>query len=199
MLLLYFFFPFSVIKFCKLTHICSQWLWIFLLQVDIFMDAAFGAVLVAIRFLDIKLSAQYPVSCMKSNLTAEQILTISASNVRLLYSFFNHCANKKCFWSAYSGIRFQSQNSIFPFVFSEWYVRGLLYVVSVGWKGKRWDKFIIFSNQKYPWVDVCVDIILSQLHCLQARASRQWDKQGDLHCQKSWFSWQNHGLDCSNY
>uniref|UniRef100_A0A7N2N439 Myb/SANT-like domain-containing protein n=1 Tax=Quercus lobata TaxID=97700 RepID=A0A7N2N439_QUELO len=41
--------------------------------VDVFMDAAFGAVLVAIRFLDIKLSAQYPVSCMKSNLTAEQI------------------------------------------------------------------------------------------------------------------------------
>ncbi|XP_030947565.1 uncharacterized protein LOC115971690 isoform X2 [Quercus lobata] len=48
--------------------------WDMKLKVDVFMDAAFGAVLVAIRFLDIKLSAQYPVSCMKSNLTAEQIV-----------------------------------------------------------------------------------------------------------------------------
>ena len=61
------------------------------------MDAAFGAVLVAIRFLDIKLSAQYPVSCMKSNLTAEQIVNYLCQQSEASLQFLQSLCQQKKF------------------------------------------------------------------------------------------------------
>ncbi|KAM3735409.1 hypothetical protein ACB098_10G086100 [Castanea mollissima] len=82
--------------------ICSQWpdLAHVLLahpKVDVFMDAAFGAVLVAIRFLDIKLSAQYPVSCMKSNLTAEQMVNYLCQQCEASLQFLQSLCQQKMF------------------------------------------------------------------------------------------------------
>ncbi|GMY16535.1 nodulin homeobox-like isoform X2 [Fagus crenata] len=82
--------------------ICSQWpdlVHVLLAhpKVDIFMDAAFGAVHVAIRFLDIKLSAQNPVSCMKSSLTAEQIVNYLCQQCEASLQFLQSLCQQKMF------------------------------------------------------------------------------------------------------
>jgi hypothetical protein len=61
------------------------------------MDAAFGAVHVAIRFLDIKLSAQNPVSCMKSSLTAEQIVNYLCQQCEASLQFLQSLCQQKMF------------------------------------------------------------------------------------------------------
>ena len=61
------------------------------------MDAAFGAVHVAIRFLDIKLSAQNPVSCMKSSLTAEQIVNYLCQQCEASLQFLQSLCQQKIF------------------------------------------------------------------------------------------------------
>ena len=61
------------------------------------MDGAFGAVLVAIRFLDIMLSAQYPVSRMKSNLTAEQIVNYLCQQCEASLQFLQSLCQQKMF------------------------------------------------------------------------------------------------------
>ncbi|XP_062144604.1 nodulin homeobox-like isoform X2 [Alnus glutinosa] len=66
-------------------------------KVDIFMDAAFGAVHVAIRYLDIKLSAQHPDLCMKPSLSAEQIINYLCQQCEASLQFLQSLCQQKMF------------------------------------------------------------------------------------------------------
>ncbi|KAB1203021.1 hypothetical protein CJ030_MR8G017923 [Morella rubra] len=66
-------------------------------KVDIFMDAAFGAVHVAIRFLSIRLSVQHLDFGMKSSLTAEQIVNYLCQQCEASLQFLQSLCQQKIF------------------------------------------------------------------------------------------------------
>ncbi|XP_020541226.1 nodulin homeobox isoform X3 [Jatropha curcas] len=66
-------------------------------KVDIFMDAAFGAVHVAIRFLQVKLSAQYTDFHMTSSPTAEQIVNYLCQQCEASLQFLQSLCQQKLF------------------------------------------------------------------------------------------------------
>ncbi|WCJ21437.1 sequence-specific DNA binding sequence-specific DNA binding transcription factors [Euphorbia peplus] len=66
-------------------------------KVDIFMDAAFGAVHLAIRFLQIKLSAQQADIHMRSSLTAEQIASYVCQQCEVSLQFLQSLCQQKLF------------------------------------------------------------------------------------------------------
>ncbi|KAJ9184038.1 hypothetical protein P3X46_007822 [Hevea brasiliensis] len=66
-------------------------------KVDIFMDAAFGAVHVAIRFLQVKLSAQHTDFNMRSSPTAEQIVNYLCQQCEASIQFLQTLCQQKLF------------------------------------------------------------------------------------------------------
>ncbi|XP_015575672.1 nodulin homeobox isoform X2 [Ricinus communis] len=66
-------------------------------KVDVFMDAAFGAVLVAIRFLQVKLSAPYTDFHMRSSPTAEQIVNYLCQQCEASLQFLQSLCQQKLF------------------------------------------------------------------------------------------------------
>lgn len=68
-----------------------------LLQVDVFMDAAFGAVCVSMKFLKIKLSAQQDDFCTKSSLTSEQIVHFLCQQCEASLQFLQLLCQQKLF------------------------------------------------------------------------------------------------------
>ncbi|KAG6645122.1 hypothetical protein I3843_08G097700 [Carya illinoinensis] len=66
-------------------------------KVDIFIEAAFGAICVAIRFLKIQLSDKHPDLCLKSNLTAEQIVNYICQQCEVSVQFLQSLCQQKLF------------------------------------------------------------------------------------------------------
>jgi len=61
------------------------------------MDAAFGAVHVAIRYLDIKLSAHHADFSTNSNLTAEQVVNYLCQQCEASLQFLQSLCQQKMF------------------------------------------------------------------------------------------------------
>ncbi|RXI05184.1 hypothetical protein DVH24_006441 [Malus domestica] len=66
-------------------------------KVDVFMDAAFGAVCVSMKFLKIKLSAQQDDFCTKSSLTSEQIVHSLCQQCEASLQFLQLLCQQKLF------------------------------------------------------------------------------------------------------
>ncbi|XP_015891659.3 nodulin homeobox isoform X1 [Ziziphus jujuba] len=66
-------------------------------KVDIFMDAAFGAVCVAIKFLEIELSTQHTDFGNKSSLTAEQMVNYLCQQCEASLQFLQSLCQQKLF------------------------------------------------------------------------------------------------------
>ncbi|XP_062087013.1 nodulin homeobox isoform X2 [Humulus lupulus] len=66
-------------------------------KVDIFMDAAFGAVCAAIQFLESKLSSQNTLSCTTTSLTAEQVVNYLCLQCEASLQFLQSLCQQKLF------------------------------------------------------------------------------------------------------
>ncbi|XP_059429522.1 nodulin homeobox-like isoform X2 [Corylus avellana] len=66
-------------------------------KVDMFMDAAFGAVRTAVGFLEIKLSAHHADFCTNSNLTAEQVVNYLCLQCEASLQFLQSLCQQKMF------------------------------------------------------------------------------------------------------
>ncbi|KAF4357594.1 hypothetical protein F8388_007130, partial [Cannabis sativa] len=66
-------------------------------KVDIFMDAAFGAVCAAIKFLESKLSSQNTLSCTTSSLTSEQVVNYLCQQCEASLQFLQSLCQQKLF------------------------------------------------------------------------------------------------------
>ena len=74
-----------------------DWSCIFLWQVDIFMDAAFGAVHTAIGFLEIQLSEQNTDFLTKLSLSAERIINFLCQQCEASLQFLQSLCQQKIF------------------------------------------------------------------------------------------------------